>query len=167
MLAGICHKEFYKQRDQEVHPPLSRFLLQGQCLLTVLDVRGYLYSHTSFQLYHSLFPPSKYLKSIHNLPPVSTSPNPSMRPATISVENTAFATQELPSKSIPTDNAVVPTDAIQPQGVKLRSTRLYDFCDVHDCGECLDIVVVLIEYLRTGESKVGYPNRVWISRIRM
>jgi hypothetical protein len=44
-------------------------------------------------------------------------------------------------------------------GVTLRSTRLYDFCDVDHRGEWLDILVALIEYLRSGESKVGFLNK--------
>jgi hypothetical protein len=32
---------------------------------------------------------------------------------------------------------------------------LYDFCDPRERGEWLDVVIALIEYLRSGESKVG------------
>ena len=42
--------------------------------------------------------------------------------------------------------------------VSLRSTRLYDFCDPVQRMEWLDVVVALVEYLRSGESRVGYLN---------
>ena len=40
----------------------------------------------------------------------------------------------------------------------LCATRLYDFCDPKERGEWLDIFIALIEYLRSGESHVGYLN---------
>ena len=43
-------------------------------------------------------------------------------------------------------------------GVTLSATRLYDFCDPVERGEWLDIVIALIEYLRSGTSDVGYLN---------
>lgn len=43
-------------------------------------------------------------------------------------------------------------------GVTLSATRLYDFCDPVERGEWLDIVIALIEYLRSGTSYVGYLN---------
>ena len=45
------------------------------------------------------------------------------------------------------------------EGTTLRSTRLYDFCDPVDRAGWLDILIALVEYLRTGESRVGYLNR--------
>jgi hypothetical protein len=42
--------------------------------------------------------------------------------------------------------------------VTLRTTKPYDFYDPKDRGEWLDIVIALIEYLRSGDSKVGYLN---------
>jgi hypothetical protein len=36
---------------------------------------------------------------------------------------------------------------------------LYDFCDPRERGEWLDVVIALIEYLRSGESKVGFLNK--------
>ena len=41
----------------------------------------------------------------------------------------------------------------------LKSTKLYDFCDPDERAEWLDILIALIEYLRSGESKVGFLNR--------
>jgi hypothetical protein len=43
--------------------------------------------------------------------------------------------------------------------VTLSSTKLYDFCDPTERGEWLDIVIALIEYLRSGENKVGFLNK--------
>jgi hypothetical protein len=43
--------------------------------------------------------------------------------------------------------------------VKLTSTKLYDFCDPTERAEWLDILIALIEYLRSGESKVGFLNK--------
>lgn len=40
----------------------------------------------------------------------------------------------------------------------LSSTRLYEFCDPGQRGEWLDVLVALIEYLRSGSSRVGYLN---------
>ena len=102
-------------------------------------------THTSFQLYHCLFPRT-YLQSIHT-PPV---PPSATTTATVQAPDTTASAAPV---SPPWDSAVM------DRGVTLRSTRLYDFCDVQDRGEWLDILVALIEYLRSGESKVGYLNK--------
>jgi hypothetical protein len=44
--------------------------------------------------------------------------------------------------------------------VTLSSTRLYDFCDPLERAHWLDILIALIEYLRSGESKVGFLNKL-------
>jgi hypothetical protein len=46
----------------------------------------------------------------------------------------------------------------ESEQIKLSSTRLYDFCDPSDRGEWLDITIALIEYLRSGTSRVGFLN---------
>jgi hypothetical protein len=43
--------------------------------------------------------------------------------------------------------------------VTLSSTKLYDFYDPMERGEWLYIVIALIEYLRSGENKVGFLNK--------
>jgi len=43
--------------------------------------------------------------------------------------------------------------------VTLTSTKLYDFCDPTERAEWLDVLIALIEYLRSGESKVGFLNK--------
>ena len=42
--------------------------------------------------------------------------------------------------------------------VILSSTRLYEFCDSKQRGDWLDILIALIEYLRSGTSRVGPLN---------
>lgn len=42
--------------------------------------------------------------------------------------------------------------------VFLNRTRPYDFCDVADRGDWFDIFVALVQYLLSGESKVGFLN---------
>ena len=44
------------------------------------------------------------------------------------------------------------------EGVTLNRTKPYDFCDVQERGEWFDVVVALIQYLLSGESKVGFLN---------
>ena len=44
------------------------------------------------------------------------------------------------------------------ENVILSSTRLYDFYDPYERGEWLDILIALIEYLRSGESRIGFLN---------
>ena len=41
----------------------------------------------------------------------------------------------------------------------MSATKFYDFCDPKEREEWLDIVVALIEYLRSGESRVGFMNK--------
>ena len=41
----------------------------------------------------------------------------------------------------------------------LKSSKLFDFCDVGERGEWLDAFVALIQYLVSGESKVGFLNK--------
>jgi hypothetical protein len=43
-------------------------------------------------------------------------------------------------------------------GVTLNRTRTYDFCEVEERGNWFDIFVALIQYLLSGESKVGFLN---------
>jgi hypothetical protein len=43
-------------------------------------------------------------------------------------------------------------------GVTLNRTRTYDFCEVNERGDWFDIFVALIQYLLSGESKVGFLN---------
>jgi hypothetical protein len=40
----------------------------------------------------------------------------------------------------------------------LSSTRLFDICNPVERGEWLDVLIGLIEYLRSGNSKVGFLN---------
>jgi hypothetical protein len=42
--------------------------------------------------------------------------------------------------------------------VRLSSTRLYDFCDPVERAEWLDVLIALVEYLRSGTCHVGYLN---------
>jgi hypothetical protein len=43
-------------------------------------------------------------------------------------------------------------------GVTLNRTKAYDFCKVDDRVEWFDVFVALIQYLLSGESKVGFLN---------
>lgn len=43
--------------------------------------------------------------------------------------------------------------------VTLHTTKAYDFCDVAERDEWLDIFVALVQYLISGESKVGFLNK--------
>jgi hypothetical protein len=73
--------------------------------------------HTSFRLYHCLFP-KKYLHEIYH------------------------------GGEPTTDSA----------GVTLNRTKAYNFSDIDERGEWFDVFVALIQYLLSGESKVGYLN---------
>jgi hypothetical protein len=42
--------------------------------------------------------------------------------------------------------------------VILNRTKAYDFCNVEERGEWLDVFVALMQYLLSGESKVGFLN---------
>jgi hypothetical protein len=44
------------------------------------------------------------------------------------------------------------------ESVTLSATRLYDVCNPTERGEWLDILIGLIQYLRSGSSKVGFLN---------
>ena len=41
----------------------------------------------------------------------------------------------------------------------LDRTKMYDFCNVEERGEWFDVFVALIQYLLSGESKVGFLNK--------
>jgi hypothetical protein len=43
-------------------------------------------------------------------------------------------------------------------GVVLNRTKTYDFCEVYERGQWFDVFVALIQYLLSGESKVGFLN---------
>src|SRR5436189_3495869 len=45
------------------------------------------------------------------------------------------------------------------EGVTLKHTKPYDFSKVDERGEWLDIFVALVQYLVSGESKVGFLNK--------
>ena len=44
------------------------------------------------------------------------------------------------------------------EGVILSRTKPYDFCKVDERREWFDVFVALIQYLLSGESKVGFLN---------
>jgi hypothetical protein len=48
---------------------------------------------------------------------------------------------------------------VSGNGVTLSASSLYDFCDPVQRGEWLDVFIALIEFLRSGESRVGFLNR--------
>ena len=50
------------------------------------------------------------------------------------------------------ENGVADTSVI------LNRTRSYDFANVRERGEWFDIFIALLQYLKSGESKVGYLN---------
>src|SRR5437764_12458320 len=107
-------------------------------------------THSSFQLYYCYFP-REYLKAVHNsFPSVNTESavSDTTTSAVFDLSNTVSAIPR-------SDN---PSPVAHP-GVTLQSTKLYDFCNVTSRGEWLDILVALIEYLRSGESKVVYLNK--------
>ena len=43
-------------------------------------------------------------------------------------------------------------------GVNLHKTKPYDFCKVDERAEWFDVFVALMQYLLSGESKVGFLN---------
>jgi hypothetical protein len=43
-------------------------------------------------------------------------------------------------------------------GVTVKKTKAYNFTDTNERGEWFDIFVALIQYLLSGESKVGFLN---------
>src|SRR2546430_13392512 len=105
-------------------------------------------THTSFQLYHSTFP-QEYLKQIHDTGNVEK--------FKLGLKNTSPS--ENTSPGINTFSGASPGDSPDEKRIALSSTRLYDFCDPVERGQWLDILIALIEYLRSGESKVGFLNR--------
>jgi hypothetical protein len=44
------------------------------------------------------------------------------------------------------------------QGIRLSASKLYDVCNPDERGQWLDVLIAMVEYLRSGESKVGYLN---------
>ena len=46
------------------------------------------------------------------------------------------------------------------EGVELKRTKPFDFCDVTERRDWLEIFVALIRYLVSGESKVGFLNKL-------
>jgi len=91
--------------------------------------------HTSFQLYHCTFP-APYLRAVRYPPPGTAHPNTS-----------------------PSTTAAGFGAASAGGSVTLRCTRQYDFTRLDDRADWLDILVALVLYLRSGESRVGYLSR--------
>jgi hypothetical protein len=42
--------------------------------------------------------------------------------------------------------------------IQLSASKSYDICDPNERGQWLDVLIAMVEYLRSGESKVGYLN---------
>jgi hypothetical protein len=133
-------------------------------------------THTSFQLYYCYFP-REYLKTVHNsftsdniescVPDTTTSAvfdtlNNTAFAGPVSSDYTAFKTpvsEDISDSAIPISSRLdTPSPVVHP-GVTLQSTKLYDFREGTSRGEWLDILVALVEYLRSGESKVMYLNK--------
>jgi hypothetical protein len=49
---------------------------------------------------------------------------------------------------------------VDSHGVTLTKTKAYNLVDIDERGEWFDIFVALIQYLLSGESKVGYLNNI-------
>ena len=131
MLAGICHEEFYNYSDQEVPPLLSfmhLFPVQHLSSLSPIVFPCSFSSPPFTDNRHSRF-------SLHTPPSNYTTPN-SQNPTFKSVHDEGIVTEK----------------------VILSSTKLYDVCNPVARGEWLDLLIALIEYLRSGSSKVGYLN---------
>jgi hypothetical protein len=50
-------------------------------------------------------------------------------------------------------------DGEPSRGVTLNCTKSYNFSNIDERGDWFDIFVALIQYLVSGESKVGYLNK--------
>jgi hypothetical protein len=48
---------------------------------------------------------------------------------------------------------------VNGEGVTLGCSPLYDLCNPEQRGIWLDTFIALLEFLRSGESKVGYLNK--------
>ena len=44
------------------------------------------------------------------------------------------------------------------QEIQLSASKLFDVCDPDERGQWLDVLIAMVEYLRSGESKVGCLN---------
>lgn len=90
-------------------------------------------THTSFQLWHCVFPVS-YLRTVRY---------PTETAGTAASGTTGTEVSGTPPSS----------------GVVLRCSRAYDFANVAERGAWLDVLVGLVLYLRSGESRVGYLSK--------
>jgi len=94
--------------------------------------------HTSFQLWHAKFPAS-YLRGLR----YPTDPTPAPAPAPAPTPTPAPA----------------PAPAAPEVRITLRCSRAYDFANVPERAAWLDVLVALVRYLQSGESRVGYLSR--------
>ena len=49
---------------------------------------------------------------------------------------------------------------IPQTAVTLNRTKMFDFADLEDRAEWFDLFIALLQYLKSGESKAGYLNRL-------
>jgi len=96
--------------------------------------------HTSFQLWHCVFPVS-YLRGVRYPTETETA-----GPTSSGTAGTAETT-------------VSGTGVSAPSSVVLRCSRAYDFANVAERAAWLDVLVALVLYLQSGESRVGYLSK--------
>jgi len=122
--------------------------------LMVHQMFAILITHTSFQLWHCVFP-VPYLRSVR-WPPETAAPGPTAGTTATEVPGVSATSAAVPGVSGTSAAAVSATPAT---GVTLRCSRAYDFANVSERGAWLDVLVALVLYLRSGESKVGYLSK--------
>ena len=105
-----------------------------------------LIQHTSFRLWHCVFP-AAYLRKVRYLPLVGP-------------DGTAMSDDGGGSgDGSPAVSADVVAPAASAGGVTLRCSGAYDFACVAERGAWLDVLVALVQYLQSGESRVGFLNK--------
>lgn len=140
MLAALRHKEHHRYFDQEI-PPQDTHIPTGHAL------------PRSSRFLFPTFRPAGVASCDQSFV------NSYRGPFAIYITHTSF---QLYHCSFPAGYVREIHDMVlvhEHGGVILQSSPLYEFCKVEQRGEWIRILVGLIEFLRSGESKMGYLNR--------
>lgn len=141
MLAGICHEEFYRYSDQEVSniSPVSFPSAFHLVLLSSSPAS----SHSLYSVHFS-FPRFIFRGHLH------------LQAFAIFITHTSFRLYYafFPQTYL---QSLHDTGSVH-QGIQLSASKLYDICDPDQRCQWLDVLIAMVEYLRSGESKVGHLN---------
>jgi hypothetical protein len=152
-----CEIENEIQKEEITDPEDSIFAGQIFADMVAIVCHEKYYRYSDQEVFHFAFSVLSSLDCFHLLSIVCHNISNIMKAFVVSMKHTSFQLHHciFPKEYL---RSIHDTGYVEGDGVTLSSTRLFDFREPTDRGEWLEIFVALVEYLRSGQSKVGFLN---------